>query len=493
MWVARRRWWMLTVWVALLIGSAVLYPHLMSSLVPSDYSVTGSDSDKVTNLIETDFSSAGAEQDVIVFDSGSLTIRDAAYVKVVDRVLAAVEDEPGVVSTLSPTDPVAEGQVSEDGHAAIATLGLNGSDQERSDRAKSLQKVIESATAVGQVEANLTGYSPSANDLTEVENADVERAESVGIPVAFIVLLLALAALVAASVPLLTALVSLTATLGLISLLMAFTAFEADAFMLSIVTMIGVGVSIDYSLFILTRFREELVLARDAGRPDPVVSAVGTAMTTSGRTIAFSGAIVVVSMCSLLVVNSPLFRAITAGAVLVVLCTLVTAWTMLPALLAALGERVNKGSLPKRFRPAETEEGGSDRPSFWARWARTVIRHPWLAIPAAALLLLFATPALGIEVGLDLGLAAISDTPSGKAEVILDEEFSPGAMSPIQILVSHDGSGALTPKDLSAIDDLTRDLAKDPRVTDAYSISVLLRDTTGDVSPQALAARTRQK
>jgi RND superfamily putative drug exporter len=480
---------MLSAWGVVLVASALAYPHLMSSLVPSDYSVTGSDSDKVADLIETDFTAAGAEQDVIVFDSDTLTIKDAAYLRMVDRVIAAVEKEPGVVSVLGPTDPGAEGQISKDRHAALASVGLNGDDRERSTRAKSIQDAIDDTAASAPVSANMTGYSPSANDVTEVENADVERAESFGVPVAFIVLLLALAALVAASVPLLTAVISLTATLGLISLLITVTSFEADAFMLSIVTMIGVGVSIDYSLFVLTRFREELARGCREGRPDAVASAVGTAMTTSGRTIVFSGAIVVVSLCSLLVVNSPLFRAITAGAVLVVLCTLVTAWTMLPALLATLGERVNKVKLPERFQPPETEaDASSARPSFWARWARTVIDHPWLAIPAAALLILFALPTFGIKVGLDMGLAAISDTPSGKAEVILADKFSPGAMSPVQVLASHQGSGQLDASDLSTIDKFTKSVAKDPRVTGAYSISVLLKETTGEVSPQALAA-----
>jgi putative drug exporter of the RND superfamily len=489
--VARRRWWMLSAWAAILVASAAAYPHLTSSLVPSDSSVTGSDSDKVAVLIETDFSAAGAEQDVIVFDSDKLTIRDAAYAKVVKRVLASVKDMPGVVSVLGPTDAGARGQVSEDGHAALATLGLSGDDRQRSDRVASLQDTIESAAGSGRVEADLTGYSPSANDLTEVENADVERAESFGIPVAFIVLLLAVGAVVAASLPLATAVISLTATFGVISLLVAVTAFEADAFMLSIVTMIGVGVSIDYSLFVLSRFREELVRARADGRTDPVVAAVGTAMTTSGRTIAVSGTIVVVSLCSLLVVNSPLFRAITAGAVLVVLCTLATAWTALPALLAVLGERVNRWRLPRRFQPAGSERGATDRESGWAMWARTVIAHPWLAVPAAALLILFALPTFGTKVGLDQGLAAISDTPSGKAAAVLADRFSPGAMSPIQILASHRGSGPLSGNDLSTIDKLTKSLAKDPRVTDAYSISVLLKETTGAVSPRALSALER--
>ncbi|HEX6919114.1 MAG TPA: MMPL family transporter [Actinomycetes bacterium] len=485
--MARRRWWVLSVWGVLIIVAALAYPHLLSSLSAPDYSVTGSESARVASLIESDFTAAGAEQDVIVFDSDTLTIKDAAYVGVVNRVLAAVRDEPGVAALLGPTEPGAQGQVSADGHAALASLGLSGNDRERGKRASDLQDVVASAAGDGPVKAYLTGYSPAANDLTEVETADTERAESIGIPVAFIVLILALAAVVAAFIPLLVAVVSLTVTFGVISALTTVTAF--DAFLLSIVTMIGVGIAIDYSLFVLSRFREELARGRREGLAEPIPNAVGVAMATSGRTILFSGTIVMISLFSLFVVDSPIFHGMAWGAVLVVACTLLTAWTMLPALLAALGDRVNRWALPRRWRPAEiSDRPAPDRPNGWARWARTVLAHPWLALPAAALLLVFALPTFGIKLGIDLGISAISDTPSGKGEIVLAESFSPGVLSPVQILASHQGSGPLSASDLNAIDRFTTSLSKDPRVAGIYSISSILRQATGEVSPEALAS-----
>ncbi len=484
-WVARHRWWVLSVWAVLLVVAVLAYPHLLRSLSASDYSVTGSDSARVAQLIESDFKAAGNEQDVIVFDSKTLTIKDSGYGKAVDRVLAAVRDEPGVVALLGPTDPGAQGQVSKDGHAALATLGLSGNDRERGARASHLQDVVASAAGNGPVQAYLTGYSPAANDLTTVETADTDRAESIGIPVAFVVLLLALAAVVAALVPLAMALISIIVTFGVLSALITVTNF--DAFLLSIVTMLGVGISIDYSLFILSRFREELARGRREGRADPVTAAVGKAMATSGKTILFSGTIVMISMFSLFAVNSPLFREIAVGAALVVACTLITAWTMLPALLAALGGRVNRWALPKRWQPAEDVGSSADHPSGWARWARTVLAHPWLALPAVALLIVFALPVFGIKLGIDLGISAISSTPSGKGEVILTEKFSPGVLSPIQILASHQGSGSLSGSDLASIDKLTTTLAHDKRVDAVYSIASMLKQTTGQVSTQALA------
>lgn len=345
-----------------------------------------------------------------------------------------------------------------------------------------MEKKVESAVGSAPVQAYLTGYSQSANDLTEVENADVERAESIGIPIALIVLILALGAVIAGLIPLITALINLTFVFGLLSLLVFIR--PIDSFLLSIVTMIGVGISIDYSLFIMTRFREELAKRREEGKDDPVTTAVGIAMRTSGRTIIFSGTIVMISILSLVIVKSPLFIGMAIGAVIVVICTLFTAWTMLPALLAVLGDGVNRLSLPKKLQPNYDVE--ASKISGWARWARTVIKRPWLAIPALALLVVFALPALGMTLGIDLGLAAISDTPTGKAETILTEKFTPGLLSPIQILVSHEGSGELSAEDLTAIEALANTLTSDDRVAGAFSISTALEQTMGGVSTQAL-------
>ena len=483
MWVARRTWWVLGVWVVLLVAATLSYPHLAKNLSAPDYSVTGSDSAQVTDIIQSDFTAAGAEQDIIVFDSATLKVTDKEYADAIDRVVKAIKKKPWVVAVISPLDAGAEAQIAKDKTAAYATMGLNGDDRQRADRSAELQDVVKDAVGTAPVEAYMTGYSQSSNDLTEVENADVERAESIGVPIALVVLVLTLAAVVAGLLPLVTALCSLLFTYGMLSLLITWR--PVDSFLLSIVTMLGVGISIDYSLFIISRYREELVRARDAGDPEPVVTAVGVAMRTSGRTILFSGSIVMISLFSLFIVKSPMFIGMALGAVLVVLCTLFTAWTALPALLAALGRHVNALSLPKRLQPASLEDKAAES-SGWGRWARTVLRHPWLAIPAAALLVLFAVPMFGMTLGIDLGLSAVADTATGKAETILTEKFSPGLLSPIQVLATHRGSGELTEDDLTTIDDFTKAMAKDERVDQAYSISTLLDQTVGDVSPQGI-------
>ncbi|HEX8753254.1 MAG TPA: MMPL family transporter, partial [Solirubrobacterales bacterium] len=196
------------------------------------------------------------------------------------------------------------------------------------------------------------------------------------------------------------------------------------------------------------------------------------------------GTIVMISLFSLFVVQAPLFREIAAGAVLVVACTLITAWTMLPALLAALGPRVDRWALPERWRPDYEE--AAERPGGWERWARTVLARPWLAVPAVAVLVICALPMLNLKLGIDLGMSSVSEYPTGKAQAILERSFSPGVLSPIQIVASHEGEGPLDARDLQTIQRFTARLDKDPSVAEAYSISVLLREATGQVSPQAL-------
>lgn len=496
-WAARRHWWVLGVWIVLLVASSVVYPYLESQLVAPDYSVSGSDSDRVTELIQQNFTAAGSEQDVIVFNSDTLVVTDPQYRRTVDTVLADVRREAGVASVLGPNDPGAQGQISTDGHAALAAVGLSGDLSQLGGHAADIQDTLDAAVGGGPVQANLAGLSPSSNDVTAVETTDVERAESIGLPIAFIVLLFALAALVAAFIPLVLALSGVTVTFGILAALTGVMNF--DAFLLSIITMIGVGIGIDYSLFIMSRFREEF--AKRGGGPDAVPTAVGAAMTTSGRTIAFSGAIVAISLFSLFAVNSPLFHEMAIGAVLVVVCTLAAAWTLLPALLGVLGHRVNKGALPKRFQPAEDREPVSEeearlRPEGtggWARWAHTVLDHPWLAIPAAAVLIVLTLPVFGLKLGIDLGLAALADQPSGKAEIVLADKFTEGAMSPVQVLASNRSGGSLTTQDLQAVDRLTTTAAKDPRVTDAFAVTTMLRQAGLPVTAEGLATLEKSR
>jgi putative drug exporter of the RND superfamily len=290
-------------------------------------------------------------------------------------------------------------------------------------------------------------------------------------------------------VPLAIAGSGLLLTYGFLAVLA--TAFTFDSFLTTIVTMIGVGIGIDYALFIVSRFREELALRARSGQlvPEPgpdgrpagernststgkrdsgertltaeqVEDAVGAAIASSGRTVLFSGVVVALALATLVTIRAPIFREFALGAVSVVICTVIVALTLLPAALAQLGARVNRGALPNRLQPRDSRLETTDGKGVWARWALAVMRRPVLAAGSiAAVLILATTPVLKLRTGVDFGIASLSDTPSGKAEQVLARSFGAGALAPIEIVVSgRSAHGRLDPVDRARAGRLAREL-----------------------------------
>jgi putative drug exporter of the RND superfamily len=464
--MVRHRRIVLGLWVLVLIFSAALYPSLRASLGAPDYRVTGSQSTRVEQLLERRFPDVGSEDDALVFNSRRRIASQGIYKRFVAAVLEIVAHEKGVEDTLSPYSPTAVRQISLDKRSAVAVVALTGSPQQRFENASRLQSAIGEASRSSDsgVQAWLTGYSPVTRDLVHVQTVDVERAEAIGVPVAFLMLLIALGSICAAVIPLLLAGAGLLLTYGVLGLLIKISPF--DNFLVSIVAMVGVGIGIDYALIIVSRFREELAARAhlDGDESERVTDAVGAAIATAGRTILFSGVIVALAITAMLTLRAGVFHEITLGVVAVAACTLLAALTLLPAVLGQLGFAINRGALPVRMQPANARVEGGDQSGGWARWAMTVMRHPVLAlVTSAAILLAAAVPALGLRYGLNLGVFTVSEAPSGKAEQILANSFAPGAVSPMQIILTDRDPGGLAADELAA-KALTIVLKQDQRV-----------------------------
>ncbi|MHB1538396.1 MAG: MMPL family transporter [Solirubrobacteraceae bacterium] len=437
--IARRRRLFLGVWGLLLLACAAFYPSLERTLSAPDYTIEGSESQRLESaLAGSGFAGAGSERDTIAFYSAKLTAGEGAYRSYIGRVLEVARRQRGVERVIGP-DPPSAG-VAAGGHAAIASVDLGQPARERFEDAGRLQEAIQGVHRPG-LEAHLTGFSPIAKELAVVEKADAGRAELIGVPIALVILLLALGAVVAAITPLLIAGAGLLLTFGTVTVLGQFLRF--DTFILTIVTMIGTGIGIDYALFIVARFREELARSDPSGGEGAIERAVGAALSTSGRTILYSGVIVIVSLTSMLVVRAPLYREFVIGAAISVICALAAALTLLPALLAQLGGRINAGSLPGRLQPADARPAESVRAAPWARWALAIMRRPLaIAVLVIAVLLLAAAPVGGMRYGLNFAVPALSGTPSGKAARVVERSFGPGLLGPTEILfTARGGSG----------------------------------------------------
>lgn len=475
--MARHRRMVMAVWVVVIFACGASMPFLFNQLKAPNYNVNGSESARAAQLLQHHFAGQGNEQDVIVFDAANGRITDPAARATVDRVVKAAQAQDGVVTVISPFSPQARDQVSQDGRAALALVGLRGSPHKLPGRVSDVQDAVQGASG-GGVKAWLTGYTPITNDQTVVQGKDSENAESIGMPVALVVLVIALGAVVAAFLPLLLAIAALILTFGVFALLSFGLSF--DAFLISIVTMIGTGIGIDYALFVVSRFREELA-RRGVNRQnwkherekqrEQVIEATGVAVATSGRTIMFSGVIVGISVCSLYIVNAPVFREISTGVLVSVICTLITALTLLPAVLGWLGPKVDLGSLPERFRPADARPGADVERGVWARWAHLIMRRPVIAgLIAAVILVVAALPVASLKYGVDLGIGSLGQQPAAQAQKVLSRSFSDGATSPIQVVVTGRNDTPLDATGTQHAKQLQDALSKDSRIAAVESM-----------------------
>jgi putative drug exporter of the RND superfamily len=313
--------------------------------------------------------------------------------------------------------------VSEDRHATIVPIALLD-DDEAEALVEKVEQLEETAFAVF-----VTGEETLDYDVNLLSQADLEEGElQFGLPAALIILLLVFGAVVAGLLPLLMAVVSIVVALGLTALLAQ--QFELSVFVINMLTAMGLALGIDYSLFVVSRYREE----RGRGRSE--LAAIEAAGATASRAVVFSGAAFVIAMFGMLVVPSSIMRSLAAGAILVGIVSVVAAVTLLPAVLGLLGDRVNALRVPlvgRRSSEASNPEG-----RFWAAIVRRVLARPGLSLAlSAALLAALALPLFRIDVGTG-GVSSLPDRfVSKQGFVALQRDFPGTTTNPVEVVVSN--------------------------------------------------------
>lgn len=474
-WIGSHPWKIVSLWAFLLIVGGIGFPQLNKSLTVSGFTANNSESQRVATLLKTGFSQQFAEQDLLVFQSDSLTIHEPAFQVVINKTISQVETQNGVVAVFSPLQAEQQNQVSSDGHAAFALIGVTGGDDQRLELAKKLTD-IATTNSIKEVQSYVTGFSALTSDLADQGTGDLSQIELFGLPLALVVLLLAFGTGVAALLPIPLALVGVMLAFGILGYSSIFVS-HYNLVIENMVPMIGLGVGIDYSLFIITRFREELLLVSS------VREAVALTMASAGKTIFFSGSTVMIALSGLLLIDSKVFIDLAVGTILAVAVMVLCALTLLPAILALLGVKINRWKIPfikNSVNAAEVEHG------LWAGWARIVMKHPVIWIMLVVISLLAATlPVFGLKLGTDLGTASLTDRPSGKALTILGRYFSQGELSPLEVLVETK-NGPFTTADLNQLATLTTTLKSDKDVSDVLSLTSILDQYVGNHTSEVL-------
>jgi RND superfamily putative drug exporter len=425
--VVHRRRAVLIVSTILILAGLGLAPVFQSQLRGVGYDTPGTESYSATQFISR--STGYTERDTLVFSSGRYTAGDPAFVSAIARGVAAVKRVDNAI-LVAPAGVPGGGEISRDRSVVTATISLRGDAAHRQDVSKRLQPAVAAAMPPG-ISAGVTGDSPLLADLIHIEEQDMVKAELVGLPIAAIILLIAFGSAVAAGLPLLLGVSGLFVSFGVIAGFMTFRSF--NAFAESLMAMIGLAIGIDYALLFVRRFREE------RAKGGPPAEAMARTLSTAGRTIMFSGAILSTSLVPLVVTNLPFFGDTAIAVIVVVLVEVLLVLTFLPAVLLKLGDRLDKGSIPERFRGGRLTAAGT---GGWYRWARAVMRRPWPVLAVGvALLLLAASPALGLKTGIDLNARAMTGEASVKPLTVLQQHFPAAALAPIEVLVRAGGGG----------------------------------------------------
>ncbi len=425
-WCFRHKFVVLLLWVVALVGLGVA-DRTVGNAYSNSFTLPGTESTRALDLLASAFPAQAGDSDTIVWKVSDGTVHDPAVQSRISDMLAKVAQSPEVGKVASPYDAQGAGQISKDQRTAYATITF---DKQANLLAKpDIQKVIDLAQGARTdgLQVELGG-----NAIQQVNEVSTSASEAVGIIAAAIVLLLAFGSLLAMALPLITAVLSLVAatmTIGLLS-----NTFGVAEIAPTIAALIGLGVGIDYALFIVTRHRNGL----KAGL-SPEESAV-RALNTSGRAVIFAGATVCVAMLGLLVLNLGFLNGIGISAAIMVVISVIAASTLLPAMLGILGMRV----LSRRERRRLAADGAHDvhNTGFWARWAGFVERRPKILAPVALIIMIaLVIPVFSLHLGSSDQGNDPANTTTRKAYDLLAEGFGPGSNGPLQLVAELNAAG----------------------------------------------------
>jgi RND superfamily putative drug exporter len=471
--VYRGRWWIVVLALVPLTPWIWLTPatHLDESVVPP-----GMESVRAVRLLEEEIAPKPPSFGLIL-GHPTLSATDPAFREAAERAVAPLRRDARVKRVRTAWESGDPRWVSKNGRRAVVMVELHG----RAPAFASM--VVPSAppetyealrTQVRSDSLEILPFGPMAlnHDFTQMVKADLRRAEIVVLPVVLVLLILVFGSVVAAALPLVVGLLGVAAGFAAIAVLAH--VMPVSAYASNVVSMIGLGVAIDYSLFVVSRFRDEMRVA-------PPAEALARAMATSGRTVLFSGLTVAIGLLGMILLRMGSISTIGIASTIVVACAVAYSLTLLPALLAILGPHVN--AVPVRVLAPGTGHG------FWPGLATSVMARPWLVlIPVVTVLLLLGAPFRHIRLGTPDAATLPARAESRRGQEVLKSEFPQFEGNTIVVVLHYPEGGGLTTARMRELYDLSRWLATQPGVSNVLSAGSLDPRMTLDHYLQIAAA-----
>src|SRR6266702_1519427 len=462
--LVRWRGWVIAAWALLALLFVPKAAHVQRVLAVRGTAVERSESARASQRIRQAFPNPIAEY-VAVVVHGPVRYTNPRFAAVLDSISAALARQPYISQVVSVRTIGESTFVSPDRNTTFLIAALtpaSTSDVNRTvvpDLRETVQRTLERLPHADGFDVKVTGNPALDYDVRTISAEDTRRAERRALPLTLAVLVLAFGALVAATLPIIVGVLAITIALGIVAVAAQFQTMSV--FVLNITTMVGLGVGIDYSLLIVTRFREEL----NRGLA-PVDAAVRT-IETAGSAVVTSGITVVVGFAALVMTPLSDTRSVGVGGLLVVLAAVLLATTFLPALLAVLGRNIDR---PRWLaRPLARFHA----PTGWERWARWLGHRPWRAVAFGGVGIgLLTFPLTRLRLGLPATNWFPPESESGQGLAALRAMGASGAIQPIRVVVQlPEGEAALSGRRLPGLKALTDSLRKDPRVREVRGVA----------------------
>ena len=457
--VYRRRKWILGIWIVVLLVCLPFAGKANSVLKAGGIEAQGSGSDEASTILSRDFKVSALNNAAIVFHSDSLHVDDKAFKSQVKAAAKRIGKAKGVTGVVTYYKALLPTLISKDKHTTVVFASLKGDESETQTYIAGVRKAIGPVTLSHYV----TGEAAVNHDFQTTSNDDLRRAEAITFTLILVLLLITFGTAVSAVLPLVLGGAAVASASALIYVLGRAT--DTSTFALNVASMIGLGLAIDFSLILVSRFREELARTGDTE------SALKMTLATAGRSITYSGIVVFLGMLLMSVlVDLMLIRSISLGVMIVAFTALLAGMTFLPALLAVLGTKVERlRVLPKRA-PKPEEQG------FWYRLSHAIMARPWpYLIGSLAVIVLLALPAIGLKMLGSTSKLLPQNAESVKGLNYINSQFGKNDLAPIQIVLkTRKDDGVFTPDFLMGLDKLTNTLEADPRAAGVTSLATYM-------------------
>lgn len=443
-------------WIVIILASGYFAANLPSILSAGGFNDPKSESMIAKETLQKEFTNKYPQNLIVVIDHKSKKVTDPDYKDIVQAVENKVSGMKYIEEVTSYYSNKNEQFVSKDGLTTYLALGISATEDQAASIVPDLQSEIKKINKE-EFQIKVTGGPALLYALNNATKKEVTKAEMIAIPVMIIILLLVFRTVASTVLPLMMALFALGST-------MAFVYFIGQQYTLNIlitniISMIGLGVIVDYSLFIISRFRQEL-------RKMSVIDAVRKTMETSGKAVFYSGLTVAISLSALFIPNMMIFNSIALGGVVVVSFAILVSLTMLPAILTVMGERVNWGRLPF-YKEKSTF-------NTWGKLSKRLMKRPVIfLLPALSILIFFAWPSMQTNMQVPVASATVipKDSPAREGFELLTSKFSQGDIFPIEVVLKSNGESMLKTKNLERVDEITKKIEKLKNVEKVTSIT----------------------